>query len=244
VTPVRARTAFVLAVLTCCSSSSSTTDTAPADAGIDVRIAPEASDDDGGACPVPPDPANPVDQAYFDQRRPWKPAKPAAGSCDKDDLAQLAANLNDETIKSWFELGKDISASCKACAIGADTDPTWAPIIGTTESNGDTGFFNFGACFGYVDESDACGKALQYEQFCYSLACSDCTTTRAERVACVKEAGKSTGLCGPFVTKLLAECNNLDVDRGKCAEIVDSVWTLCGSPADAGSEAAADASDM
>ena len=69
--------------------------------------------------------------------------------------------------------------------------------VGTAADDGQTGFVNFGACFGSVDGAD-CGKALQYEQFCYNIACNACTSTTAERQKCVEKAGSAGAMCSAF----------------------------------------------
>ena len=84
---------------------------------------------------------------------------------------------------------------------------------------------NFGACFGAV-EGTACGKALQYEQFCYNIACNECTTTSTERQKCVQTAG--TGGCSGFGDATAQACPDIQTTATKCNGIVDSIKVLCG----------------
>lgn len=84
---------------------------------------------------------------------------------------------------------------------------------------------NFGACFGNV-EGAACGKALQYEQFCYNIACNDCTTTTAQRQQCIGVAG-SSGMCKDFGTTTGTSCPNIATTATTCNSIIDSVKYLC-----------------
>jgi hypothetical protein len=174
-----------------------------------------------GTCP-----ANvPLTAADLDAEIGWKAAAKKPGSCTTADLTQLQNNFSSSTIASYLDLGTGLSASCKACAISYDTDANWQPIVATFSNGGDTGFVNFGACFGNV-ESFACGKALQYEQFCYNIACNECSTTTAGRQQCVETAG-STGMCSTFGDTTATSCPNIATTATSCNSIIDSVKTLC-----------------
>lgn len=127
---------------------------------------------------------------------------------------------------TYLDLGKNLSASCKACAISYDTDANWQPIVATFANGGDTGFINFGACFGAV-EGSACGKALQYEQFCYNIACNECTTTSTQRQQCVSVAGATGGMCNTFGNTTATSCPNIATTATTCNSILDSVKYLC-----------------
>ena len=143
----------------------------------------------------------------------------------RPDLTQLEANFKDTGIKSYFDLGKQLSTECFACVFAKDTDANWGPIVGTAENNGETGFVNFGACFGAVEDA-ACGKALQYEQFCYNIACNECTTTSTQRQQCVSVAG-STGMCTTFGNTTATSCPNIATSNTTCGTIIDAVKYLC-----------------
>ena len=184
-------------------------------------------EDDGGGedtdCPKDV----PLTEADLDKEISWKEAKATPGACTTEDITQLEANFKATGIKTYFDLGKDLSEACFGCVFSKDTDQNWGPIVGTAENNGETGFINFGACFGYV-EDEACGKALQYEQFCYNIACNECTTTSTERQKCVEKAG-SSGMCTEFGDATAKACPNIQTSAKKCNSIIDAAKTLCGA---------------
>jgi hypothetical protein len=169
----------------------------------------------------------PLTEADLDKEIGWKEAKKSPGACTPTDLTQLETNFKDTGIKTYFDLGKDLSTNCFACVFAKDTDANWGPIVGTAENNGETGFVNFGACFGAVEDA-ACGKALQYEQFCYNIACNECTTTSTERQKCVEKAG-SSGMCTEFGDATAKACPNIQTSAKQCNSIIDAAKTLCGS---------------
>jgi hypothetical protein len=213
-------------------SSSGTADSGSKDATSERTKTPvdtDSGEEEPTDCPADV----PLTEADLDKEINWKEAKASPGSCTTEDITQLEANFKQTGIKSYFDLGKDLSDNCFACAFAKDTDANWGPIVGTAENNGETGFVNFGACFGYV-EDPACGKALQYEQFCYNIACNECTTTSTERQKCVEKAG-SSGMCTEFGDTTAKACPNIQTTAKKCNSIVDAVKTLCGAAsADAG----------
>jgi hypothetical protein len=169
----------------------------------------------------------PLTEADLDKEIGWKEAKATPGACSAADLTQLEANFKDTGIKTYFDLGKNLPDNCFKCVFAKDTDANWGPIVGTAENDGETGFVNFGACFGYVEDAD-CGKALQYEQFCYNIACNECTTTSTERQKCVEKAG-SSGMCSDFGDTTAKACPNIQTTAKKCNSIIDAAKTLCGA---------------
>ena len=169
----------------------------------------------------------PLTEADLEKEIGWKEAKKTPGACSPTDLTQLEKNFEDTGIKSYFDLGKQLSDECFACVFAKDTDANWGPIVGTAENNGETGFVNFGACFGAV-EDPACGKALQYEQFCYNIACNECATTSTERQKCTEKAG-SSGMCTEFGDTTATACPNIQTSAKQCNSIIDAAKTLCGS---------------
>jgi len=179
-------------------------------------------------------PANvPLTEADLDKEIGWKPAKATPGSCTSADLTQLEANFKDTGIKTYFDLGKSLSEECFACAFAKDTDANWGPIVGTAENNGETGFVNFGACFGEV-EDEAWRQSLQDEQFWYNLPCHEVPHASTERQKCVEKAG-SSGMCSAFGDATAKACPNIQTSAKKCNSITDAVKTLCGAAsADAG----------
>jgi hypothetical protein len=194
------------------------------DARTDVRPPPSEPDpdDDAGACPA----SVPLTAADIDEEIGWKPAAKAAGACSAEDLAVLEANFEDTTIESYFDLGKNLTETCRTCAIAKDTDDAWGPIVGLAASNGQTGFINFGACFGAV-VAEPCGKAVQYEELCYNVACDACATTQSEQQRCVSAAGEA-GMCKEFAATTQGQCPGLSGAVAQCGTLIDAVKTLCG----------------
>ena len=219
-----------------CSSTETTTTTEPADAATDVRREARAPGDDEEE-EISDCPQNvAITEADLDKEIGWKAAVAAPGSCEQADITQLEANFKDTNIQSYFDLGNGLSAECKACVFSKDTDANWQPIVGTAENNGETGFVNFGACFGSI-EGDACGKALQYEQFCYNIACNECATTQTERQKCIGTAGDTGGMCEEFGKSTGTACPKLQDTASQCNSVLDAVKTLCGGGAsDAGTD--------
>lgn len=107
-----------------------------------------------------------------------------------------------------------------------DGDATWAIFVASALDGAETGFINFGACFGNV-EGVACGKSLQYEQFCYAAQCGKCATHGAKN-ACTETAGASASLCKPFKDQTAIDCPALAETAKQCGTVVDALKTLCG----------------
>lgn len=204
------------------SSSGGSTSSSGGSSGI---IKDAGKDVDPNACP----PNIPLTAADLDAEIGWKAAAPSAGACSTADLTQLQNNFNNPAIASYLDLGNGLSTTCKACAISLDTAGSWGPIVATAADNGATGFINFGACFGSI-EGAACGKSLQYEQFCYNVACNECAVTQAERQMCITKAGDPGGMCKGFGDTTTVNCPNIATTAAKCNTIFDAVKTLCGGP--------------
>ncbi len=183
--------------------------------------------------PPPPDPCPPPAQALtaadLDKQVGYHAAIISANACTTGDITTLDNNSNDTTIKSFFDLGKNLSDTCKACVLAKDTDTHWAPIVGTAADNGATGFYDFGACFGAV-EGDACGKAVQYSEFCFNVACNSCSN----RDACVKKAAAKGGYCEAFGAEVVKSCPNIQQTTNFCGNIIDAAKYLCTGTVDAG----------
>ena len=168
-----------------------------------------------------------VTTAGLDQSKGWKPAVKTPGACSQTDLTQLEDNMKSLQSKTYLDLGKNLSAGCRACAIALDTDQTWGPIVATAADGGTTGFYNYGACFGDL-EGPACGKSLQYEQFCYSSQCGECATP-ADKKTCIDAAGQSASLCKEFNDQTSTSCPDLVNSAKQCSTLLDAVRILCGS---------------
>jgi hypothetical protein len=220
------------------SSSSGGTPNANADASVDDASTGGATKNDAGdagadgtteTCPV----NVPLTAADLDAETGWNPALQTPDACSDADVIKLESNFRDLGITTYLGLGNGLSPSCKACTITYNTAASWGPIVATEADAGATGFINFGACYGTI-EGAACGKALQYEQFCYNIACSACATTSTERMRCVQAAGAAGGMCEAFGAATKASCPNIGTTAAKCNSVVDAVKMLCGSSADGG----------
>lgn len=187
------------------------------------------ADTDAAADAAPVCPKNvPLTGADLDKEIGWKPAVKSPGACSAADLATLENNFKAAGTKpNYVSVGTGLSAPCQACVIAYDTDASWGPIVATKADNGATGFVNFGACFGDV-EGAACGKSLQYEQFCYKVACGECATT-AETTMCTQKAAEAGGMCKGFADATQANCPDLTNTAKQCNSLFDAVKTLCGS---------------
>jgi len=222
-----------------CSSSETVNNPAP-DAASDAvskadRVIPEAGEDDAGNCPI----NEPLSAADLEKDPGYKAGKSQPGACSTTDLAQFEKNLDDTTIKTWKDLEKDLTPGCAACIITSTAATNWGPVVYFEESGGDSGFYNFGACFGVLEKDD-CGKAVQFLEFCLDAAC-DCATTQADRDTCIDKAADTTGMCADFVTTLQGQCKNLSANGKKCNNIGDAAKTICGpATGDAGDAGDAD----
>ena len=224
--------AGLMTAVSAAGCSSTTTETtsggdsgndAKSDAQGDAKV-PVGDQEDEPAADCPQN--VPLTTDDLDKEIGWKAAKAAPQSCTSTEITKIESNFKDTNIKTYFDLGNGVSDACKACVFAKDTDTNWGPIVGTAADDGMTGFINFGACFGEVESAD-CGKALQYEQFCYNIACNQCTTTSTERQKCVEAAG-SSGMCKDFGDATGKACPNIQTSAKKCNTITDAIKTLCG----------------
>jgi hypothetical protein len=178
----------------------------------------------------------PLTPADLDQDPGWKAAGPAVAACTFTEIAQLESNLS--YAKAWADAGTGLSQTCKACVVTNESDAQWGPIVLDPASGGMGGFFNFGACFGHL-EGAACGRAVQYEQFCLAMACGTCATS-AERDQCREVASAAGGMCKSFSDDVFGACPNIARSGKFCNSQIDAAKTLCGGavtdagPADGG----------
>jgi hypothetical protein len=232
--------AFVLvAAISACGSDDSGGTLSPGTLSPGPSRRPGSSSSSSGGFVDPGDPDEPPDfgcpsdvplsVADLDKEIGWKPGAPAQGSCSTTDLDQLKENFSDPTLQSYVDLGKDLSDTCRACVISKDTDATWGPIVAIAVDGGQTGFVNYGACFGAI-EGDACGKAIQYESFCTNIACQECATTRQELATCITSSTSANGMCEPFAASRTKSCPSWALNVKSCGEILKAVATLCGTP--------------
>jgi hypothetical protein len=209
------------------------------DASQDVRserVPVEASEEDAATCLVDPE----VTPATFEQSPGYKPGAQNSGACTTVDLSQFEKNLDDANIKTWKDLGTDIGTTCADCIITSKEAANWGPVV-YTDDVGDRGFYNFGACFGVVEQA-SCGKAVQFLEWCLDAACDACTT-QGDRDSCIESAFDTGGPCESFAETLGAECKNLTTSGKKCNNILDAAKTLCGPAVGDGGTDGGDAGD-
>jgi hypothetical protein len=176
-----------------------------------------------------------VTPASLDQDPGWKPAKAPAPACTTSELSQFEKNLSDTNVKTWQDLATDLGATCAACIVTSDAETNYGPIVYVAASGGTKGYYNFGACFGAV-ESPACGKAIQYLEYCLDATCDSCFT-QSKRDTCISDATGTGGTCSSFATTMSSECKNLSVSGKKCNNMIVAAKTLCGPNAgDAGTD--------
>jgi hypothetical protein len=94
---------------------------------------------------------------------------------------------------------------------------------------------NYGACYARAaDGSDACGKAVQYSEFCLKGSCADCVSAM-ESSACESDTATQTG-CASFSSDAHMACGTdpakLKALDDACGSAVRAVAVLCGSSAD------------
>jgi len=230
----------VAGIVTASSGCSSTETTVTAnDAASDApkdRVVPEAApDEEAGTCY---DATKAPTTASIDKDiGTYKAGAITPGKCTTEDLTQFAANLKDSSLMNWSDLNTKLSADCAACVVTKDSDATWGPIVYYEDGSG---FTNFGSCFGAVEKNDACGKAIQYAEFCYNAACDACTAD-ADNTACVKTAGAMGGACESFAKDVDTNCKSVSTDANKCLNASTMAKTLCGGTiSDAGGDGDAD----
>lgn len=230
---------IVTATAAGCSSETVVTNPAP-DASQDVRSERqpiEAAPEDAATCLVDPE-ATPAD---FEASPGYKAGAQKSDSCTTTELSQFEKNLDDTNIKTWKELGNQIGTTCAECIITSKEAATWGPVV-YTDDTGERGFYNFGACFGVV-EQESCGKAVQFLEWCLDAACDACTT-QGERDACIEASLDTAGVCEGFGKTLGTECKALETSGKKCNNILDAAKTLCGPAAgDGGADGGDDAGD-
>jgi hypothetical protein len=221
-----------------CSSSDTTTTSNPADSGpvdsskpkIDSSVPEE---DAASNCPK----AITLTAADLKADPGFKAATASPGVCSEADIKMVETNSKDMSIKTWFDLAKGINPACTACLTSKDTDANWQPVVGTASNNGETGFYNFGACFGSV-EGVACGEAIQFAQFCGNAACprAECGATTTQRNQCLQKANAAGGPCAAFSDEVTKSCPKIQDTAKKCNNILDGMRTLCVGVADGGTD--------
>jgi hypothetical protein len=231
--------AVLAAVIAACGSDSTSISSSSSSSGGRTPRPPSSTSSSGFVDPEDPSGSCPGDaplsEADLDDEIGWKPSAASPGACSATDLEQLEDNFADTSLTSYSDLGKNLSDTCRACVISKDTDATWGPIVAVGGTSGQTGFVNYGACFGAI-EGAPCGKAIQYESFCTNIACEGCAT-RQELAECVTTSTSANGMCASFANKRTSACPSWALNVKSCGTILKAVATLCGSPTgDAGAD--------
>jgi hypothetical protein len=131
---------------------------------------------DGGVCPG-------VAPTFGDLEAAggWNPPGAIAiGACSQANITQFHNNF--ATANTYNDLKAGLPTSCSACIFSTEASSTWSFVV--TDAAGVNGFFNYGACYARAQfGSNACGKAVQYSEFCINSSCAECATT-ADNTAC------------------------------------------------------------
>ncbi len=228
----------VFAVALSSGGCSSTTSTTASDdgGGKDGKVTGSdgsSSGDDGsagGSCPG----AAPT-KADLDGSGGWKP--PAAANttaCSVADIASFKANFTNA--QAYSDLVKGLPAGCASCLMGKEGDATWPVIV--TDDTGQKGFINFGACYAFKSGSQACGQAVQYQEFCVNISCGGCAD--ADVSSCLQDKGTLDACDANFGADIQANCPK-DATQAKalddaCGNIINGAAYLCSTgPVDGGS---------
>jgi hypothetical protein len=153
--------------------------------------------------------------------------------CSASDLATFEANF--KGAMGYSDLIKGLPAGCGSCILSKEADAIWTFVV--TDDKGELGFFNYGACYARAaGGSDACGKAVQYSEFCIRTSCSDCADA-AESAACESDTATQTGCATLYAGDVQTGCGTeqakLKALDDACGTPVRAVGVLCGSGEDA-----------
>jgi hypothetical protein len=209
-----------------CSSTATTTaddSGAATDGKKPVDGVPKPDGDVAGDCPG----AAPT-KADLDQSGGWKPPPAKQTVCSAADITAFEANFKGAT--KYSDLIKGLPAACGSCIMGKEDDATWNFVV--TDAAGDLGFFNYGACYARAaGGSDACGKAVQYSEFCINASCNGCASA-SESSACQQDTATQTACSTNFAADIQAGCGT---DQAKlkalddaCGKATLAVGVLCG----------------
>ncbi len=180
---------------------------------------------DGGTCPGVAPTFTELETAGG-----WNPpGAVAVGACSQANITQFENNF--ATAQTYNDLKTGLPTSCSACIFSTETSSTWSFVV--TDATGTNGFFNYGACYARAQfGSNACGKAVQYSEFCLNSSCADCDTT-ADRSACTSGNQAQTACSANFAGQVQAGCGTnqtqlaaLDTACGKATKAVN---VLCGT---------------
>ena len=222
-----AASTMLAALLSSNGCSSTATTTVPDEGGLtDKKVTDTGTKTDGditAACP-----GTAPTKADLDQSGGWKPPPAKQTVCSAADITAFEANF--KGAQNYSDLIKGLPAACGSCILGKEADATWAFVV--TDDKGELGFFNYGACYARAaGGSDACGKAVQYSEFCINSSCSGCASA-SESSACQKDTATQQACSANFAADVQAGCGS---DQAKlkalddaCGKATLAVGVLCG----------------
>jgi hypothetical protein len=216
---------FAVALSGGCSSTTTTNNTDPVgDATPDVKKV-----GDGGGNQTDGDVVGncPGDAPAKADLPAWKPPPAKQDVCTAADITKFESNFKGAKLFSDLIVG--IPTACGACIMGKEDDATWPLVV--TDDKGELGFMNFGACYARATNgSDACGEALQLNQFCLNAACSDCADS--EQQACEDDDATGQACAANFGADIKAGCGTdsakLKTLDAQCGKATLAVGVLCG----------------
>jgi hypothetical protein len=170
-------------------------------------------------------------KADLDQTGGWKPPPAAQKVCSASDIAAFEARFKSRKGgASYSDLIKGLPAACGSCILGKEADATWAFVV--TDDKGELGFLNYGACYARAaGGSDACGKAVQYNNFCIFASCADCGPS-SDASTCESSASTLAACSNNFAADIAADCGDqakLQALDDACSEPSLAVGVLCGA---------------
>jgi hypothetical protein len=189
------------------------------DGSVDGSVPDSGPIGDGGVCP-----GAPPTFADLEASGGWKapPAAATVGACSPANITQFQTNLG--TAQTYNDLKTSLPAGCVSCIFSLETSATWSFVV--TDAAGTNGFMNYGACYARATTgTDACGKAIQYNDFCLSSSCSACATD-PEYATCT--GGKQCD--ANFGAAITSGCpaNPAALDAA-CATSDKAINVLCGT---------------
>ena len=221
---VAASSAVLVALLASGGCSSSTPDAPAADAATDTQVA-KPHNDEAGPPPATCPGAAPT-KAELDSSGGWKPPPAKQNVCTSADIAAFDASF--ATAATYADIVKGLPAACASCLLTKETDATWGFLV--TDDKGELGFVNYGACYARASGgSDACGKGIQYSEFCIGASCADCSDSETQDACSANFDADIASGCGSDQAKLQA----LD-DACSKASLAAAVLCGGGTPTDAG----------
>jgi hypothetical protein len=165
-------------------------------------------------------------KAALDLNPGWKPPPAVQTVCSTSDVVAFESNFKNAT--TYADLVNGLPAACASCILGPQTNATWGFIV----TQGTTGFFNYGACYARATNgSDACGKAVQYSEFCINVSCSGCMSA-SEKSACQSDTATRSACDAKFQADIQSGCGTntatlMALDNA-CGKATNAVKVLCG----------------